>query len=48
MKNVRFLNGEGGWYVFVDAGGDNYYLNVDNMDLKGVNKTYLIHFFCKK
>ncbi len=35
MKNVRFLHGEGGWYVFVDEGGDNYYLNVDNMDFKG-------------
>ncbi|TNI65301.1 hypothetical protein [Aeromonas media] len=49
MKNVRFLNSEGGVYVFVDEGGDNYYLDVDDINLKGVNKNFFDSFyFCKK
>lgn len=49
MKSVRFLNGEGGVYVFVDEGGDNYYLDIDDVNVKGVSKNFFDSFyFCKE
>lgn len=49
MKSVRFLNGEGGVYVFVDEGGGNYYLDIDDVNVKGVGKNFFESFyFCKE